>query len=108
MPTLGALVRERLQPFAASHRILLYVVCSILALAITTFNALRDHSNFYSVAIHLSRSSRSLLVRFALYPASMCAQLRAPRCWPIQACAPRSSAVRSYRVYSSDRCCLRR
>jgi E3 ubiquitin-protein ligase synoviolin len=66
MPVVGALLRERLQPFVDSHRVLLYVVFSILALAITTFNALRDHSNFFSVAIHLAKSSRSLLVRSSL------------------------------------------
>ncbi|KAI0768646.1 hypothetical protein BD413DRAFT_715661, partial [Trametes elegans] len=53
----------RVQPLtAASSRIFLYSVFSTLALAATIANACRAHSNFYSVAIYLSNSSRSVLV----------------------------------------------
>lgn len=59
-------VRQRLQPFTSavtSNRILLYSVFGTAALVGTVANACRTYSNFYSVTIYLSRSSRSVLVR---------------------------------------------
>lgn len=59
-------LRRRAQPFTAaltSNRIFLYSVFSTFAVAATIANACRAHSNFYSVAIYLSNSSRSVLVR---------------------------------------------
>ncbi|KAG6862308.1 hypothetical protein C0995_016006 [Termitomyces sp. Mi166 len=44
-----------------SHRILLYAVVSLLTVTLTIINALRNYSNFYSVAISLSKSNRSVL-----------------------------------------------
>jgi E3 ubiquitin-protein ligase synoviolin len=60
---IGAVLRERLQPLMNSNRMLIYAAVSIFAIAATTLNAMRTYNNFYSVAIHLSRSGRSLLVR---------------------------------------------
>ncbi|KAG6920120.1 hypothetical protein DXG01_010188 [Tephrocybe rancida] len=44
-----------------SHRILLYSIVSLFAVSLTIANALRNYSNFYSVAISLSKSNRSVL-----------------------------------------------
>jgi hypothetical protein len=55
----------RIQPFAASlnsHRILIYSLVSTVAVSAAIANALKNHSNFYSVAIYLSKSNRSVLV----------------------------------------------
>ena len=55
----------RMQPLAASlssHRILVYSLVSTLAVSVAIANALKNHSNFYSVAIYLSKSNRSVLV----------------------------------------------
>ncbi len=46
----------------SAHRILAYTLLSVLAVSLTVINALRNYSNFYSVAIYLSKSSRSVLV----------------------------------------------
>ncbi|CDO76688.1 hypothetical protein BN946_scf184677.g8 [Trametes cinnabarina] len=54
-----------MQPLTAavtSNRIFLYSVFSTFAVAATIANACRAQSNFYSVAIYLSKSSRSVLV----------------------------------------------
>ena len=48
-----------------SHRVQLYSLISLLAVSAVVLNALRNHSNFYSVAIYLSKSSRSVLVRLS-------------------------------------------
>ncbi|KII92232.1 hypothetical protein PLICRDRAFT_172347 [Plicaturopsis crispa FD-325 SS-3] len=59
------LLRHRMQPVATvvnSHRILLYSLVSTLAVTATIANALKNHSNFYSVAIYLSKSNRSVLI----------------------------------------------
>ncbi|OSC97071.1 hypothetical protein PYCCODRAFT_1399393 [Trametes coccinea BRFM310] len=58
-------LRQRLQPLTAtvtSNRIFLYSIFSTFAVAATIANACRAQSNFYSVAIYLSKSSRSVLV----------------------------------------------
>lgn len=68
MPFNGFL-RQRAHPIVASfnyHKVLLYGLVSTIAVSATISNALRYHSNFYSVAIYLSKSNRSVLVRDAL------------------------------------------
>ncbi|KIL68928.1 hypothetical protein M378DRAFT_184790 [Amanita muscaria Koide BX008] len=45
-----------------AHRILVYSLLSFSAVSFTILGALRSYSNFYSVAIYLSKSSRSVLV----------------------------------------------
>ncbi|KAJ3713406.1 hypothetical protein C8R42DRAFT_727296 [Lentinula raphanica] len=59
------LVRRSSQALLASitsHRVLFYGLLSSLAVLATIGNALKNHSNFYSVTIYLSQSSRSILV----------------------------------------------
>ncbi|KAJ4468273.1 hypothetical protein J3R30DRAFT_3715202 [Lentinula aciculospora] len=59
------LVRRSSQAFLASvtsHRILVYGLLSTFAVLATIGNALKSHSNFYSVTIYLSKSSRSILI----------------------------------------------
>jgi len=66
MPPLDLLLRHRTNAFfrsLVSHRIQLYSVASVLAISAVILNALRNYSNFYSVAIYLSKSGRSVLVR---------------------------------------------
>ena len=83
-------LRQRLQPLTAavtSNRIFLYSVFSTFAVAATIANACRAQSNFYSVSIYLSKSSRSVLVRIFV-PSSLMIlilpigsrQLRLPLC----------------------------
>lgn len=67
MPAVGAVIRDRLQPIMSAHRLLLYAALSVLAIGATTLNAMRTYNNFYSVAIHLTRSGRSLLVCGLIY-----------------------------------------
>ncbi|KAJ7497124.1 hypothetical protein FB451DRAFT_218163 [Mycena latifolia] len=65
MPTIGQIVRERTQALTGSisaHRIFLYTLLSFFAVTAAIANALRNYSNFYSVAIYLSKSSRSVLI----------------------------------------------
>ncbi|KAK7057397.1 RING-type domain-containing protein [Favolaschia claudopus] len=45
-----------------SHRLALYSLFSLFGVVAAVANALRNHSNFYSVAIYLSKSSRSVLI----------------------------------------------
>ncbi|KAF7321441.1 RING-type domain-containing protein [Mycena kentingensis (nom. inval.)] len=45
-----------------SHRILIYSLVSLLAVVATIANALTTQTNFFSIAIYLSKSSRSVLV----------------------------------------------
>ncbi|KAF9006773.1 hypothetical protein BDZ89DRAFT_1079646, partial [Hymenopellis radicata] len=45
-----------------SHRLLLYGALSTIAVCAAVANALRNYTNFYSVAIYLSKSSRSVLI----------------------------------------------
>ncbi|KAG6813681.1 hypothetical protein H0H92_008529 [Tricholoma furcatifolium] len=60
-----------------SHRILLYTVVSVLAVSVVIANALRDYSNFYSVAISLSKSNRSVLAlaNFSFLVSLLCGHL---------------------------------
>ncbi|KAG6878551.1 hypothetical protein C0993_004450 [Termitomyces sp. T159_Od127] len=57
-----------------SHRILVYTLASLLAVTLTILNALRNYSNFYSVAISLSKSNRSVLalVNFGILVSLLC------------------------------------
>ena len=60
------LLQQRAHPVVASlnsHKVLLYGLVSTVVVSATIINALRSHSNFYSVAIYLSKSNRSVLVR---------------------------------------------
>ena len=52
--------------FLNSHRFGFYSFVSIIAVAGVITNALKNYSNFYSVTIFLSKSSRSILVTFHL------------------------------------------
>ncbi|KAJ3749169.1 hypothetical protein DFH05DRAFT_1520777 [Lentinula detonsa] len=59
------LVRRSSQALLASvtsHRVLVYGLLSSFAVLATIGNALKNHSNFYSVTIYLAKSSRSLLI----------------------------------------------
>ncbi|KAF6760034.1 synoviolin 1 isoform b [Ephemerocybe angulata] len=63
MPS-NEVLRQRLHnvaQFANTHRLLIYTFTSLLALGVVITNALKNYSNFYSVAIYLSKSSRSVL-----------------------------------------------
>jgi len=58
-------LRPRLQSLTGSilsHRVVLYSFASTLAVSATVVNALQNHSNFYSVAVYLSKSGASVLV----------------------------------------------
>ena len=58
-------LRPRLQSFAGSvlsHRVFLYSFASTLAVSATVINALQNQSNFYSVAVYLSKSGASVMV----------------------------------------------
>ncbi|KAG5646278.1 hypothetical protein DXG03_003874 [Asterophora parasitica] len=61
---LNDVLRHRTHAFANSlnsHRILIYSFVSLLAVSAAIANALRNYSNFYSVAISLAKSNRSVL-----------------------------------------------
>lgn len=66
MPAVADLLRQRVHPLITSNRTLVYGFVSTLAVSIAIANALKNHSNFYSVAVYLSKSSRSLLVRVSV------------------------------------------
>ncbi|KAI0351005.1 hypothetical protein OH77DRAFT_1487968 [Trametes cingulata] len=73
-------LRQRFQPLTSavtSNRIFLYSVFSTFAVAATIANACRAHSNFYSVSIYLSKSSRSVLVlaNFGFLCALLCGRI---------------------------------
>ena len=64
---LNVAIRHRANSVATtlnSHRFLVYSFISTLAVSAVVANALRSYSNFYSVAISLSKSNRSVLVCF--------------------------------------------
>lgn len=59
-------LRPRLHSLAGSlvsHRLLLYTLSSTVAVSAVIANALRIHSNFYSITVYLSKSGHSVLVR---------------------------------------------
>lgn len=65
MPAADILQRFRtneLARFLNSHRIFFYTIISLISVSAVIINALKNYSNFYSVAIYLSKSSRSVLV----------------------------------------------
>ncbi|KAI9458557.1 hypothetical protein F5148DRAFT_1287379 [Russula earlei] len=57
-----------------SHRVFLYSFASTLAVSATVVHALQNQSNFYSVAVYLSKSGASVLIlaNFSLLLALMC------------------------------------
>lgn len=75
MPPLNELLRQRTQGVIGlvnSHRVLLYTSLSTLAVAAAIGNALRNNNNFYSLAIYLSKSGRSVLVGDLTPPSLHC------------------------------------
>ena len=50
-----------------SYRILIYCIVSAIAVSAVILNALKNHANFYSIAIYLSKSNRSVLVRLLTF-----------------------------------------
>jgi len=61
-------LRPRLQSFTdsiLSHRVFLYTLASSLAVSATVANALQNQTNFYSVAVYLSKSGASVLVAYS-------------------------------------------
>ena len=65
---LSDLFRQHTQAAVASltsHRIILYTLVSTVAVSVAIANALKNQSNFFSVAIHLSNSNRSVVVSTA-------------------------------------------
>ncbi|KAF9484482.1 hypothetical protein BDN70DRAFT_872509 [Pholiota conissans] len=63
--------------FLNSHRIFLYTIVSLVSVSTVIINALKNYSNFYSVAIYLSKSSRSVLAlaNFGVLLALMCGHI---------------------------------
>ncbi|KAI6135786.1 hypothetical protein EV401DRAFT_1844089 [Pisolithus croceorrhizus] len=63
-----------------AHKMLLYALVSSVAVITTIANALKRHSNFYSLTIYLSKSNRSVLIlaNFGLLFALLCG--RAAQC----------------------------
>ncbi|TEB37547.1 hypothetical protein FA13DRAFT_1771004 [Coprinellus micaceus] len=77
MPPSNEVLRQRLQTlaqFANTHRFFIYTFVSLTALGAVITNALKNQSNFYSVAIYLSKSSRSVLAlaNFGVLVALLC------------------------------------
>ncbi|KAF8160975.1 hypothetical protein B0H34DRAFT_361119 [Crassisporium funariophilum] len=62
MPDILRLRTQEAARFLNSHRVFFYSLLSILSVSAVITNALKNYSNFYSVAIYLSKSSRSVLV----------------------------------------------
>jgi len=65
------LLRQRMQPLAnvvTAQRFTLYALASTIAVVAVIANACRNYSNFYSIAVYLGRSGRSVLVRPRLDP----------------------------------------
>jgi hypothetical protein len=63
--TMADSLRPRVQSFTdsiLSHRVFLYSLASTVAVSATVVNALQNQSNFYSVAVYLSKSGASVLV----------------------------------------------
>ncbi|KAJ7194051.1 hypothetical protein GGX14DRAFT_576705 [Mycena pura] len=77
MPTLGQVLRESLRTQAVagsigSHRIYLYANFSFFTVSATIANALRNYSNFYSVAIYLSKAAVAF---FGIHVSRLCREL---------------------------------
>ncbi|EPQ57556.1 hypothetical protein GLOTRDRAFT_92556 [Gloeophyllum trabeum ATCC 11539] len=62
---------------ALTSHFFLYSILSTVAVSAAVLNALKNYSNFYSVAIYLSRSSRSvlILVNFGFLLALLCGRM---------------------------------
>ncbi|KZT19710.1 hypothetical protein NEOLEDRAFT_1245689 [Neolentinus lepideus HHB14362 ss-1] len=72
-------IRQRVRPFAmalTSH-FFLYSILSSVAVSAAILNALQNYSNFYSMTIYLSKSSRSvlILVNFGFLLALLCGRM---------------------------------
>jgi E3 ubiquitin-protein ligase synoviolin len=65
IPDIFQLRGHNVTSYLLSHRVLFYTLTSTVAVSATIASALQDHSNFYSVAVYLSKSGRSVLVRFS-------------------------------------------
>lgn len=83
-------LRPRLHSLAGSlisHRLLLYTLSSTVAVSAVIANALRIHSNFYSITVYLSKSGHSVLVRHSI---AACArsQLTKPMTGPCELLYP--------------------
>ncbi|TFK54025.1 hypothetical protein OE88DRAFT_1695115 [Heliocybe sulcata] len=72
-------IRQRVRPFAVglTSHFFLYSILSTVAVSAAVLNALQNYSNFYSVTIYLSKSSRSvlILVNFGLLLALLCGRM---------------------------------
>ncbi|KDQ57713.1 hypothetical protein JAAARDRAFT_156640 [Jaapia argillacea MUCL 33604] len=74
-----AFIRQRVQPAvsALTSYFFLYAIISCGAVVAAILNALKYHSNFYSVAIFMSKSSRSVLIlaNFGFLIALLCGRV---------------------------------
>ncbi|KAG8946854.1 E3 ubiquitin-protein ligase hrd1 [Tulasnella sp. 424] len=52
----------QLPAFVGAHRTSVYAACSTALVGMVVFNAFRKHSNFYSIAVYLSKSNGSVMV----------------------------------------------
>jgi E3 ubiquitin-protein ligase synoviolin len=80
MPFASVLLRvgsNELARFLNSHRVFFYTLVSLVSVSAVITNALKNYSNFYSVAIYLSKSSRSVLVlaNFGVLLALLCGHI---------------------------------
>ncbi|KAF5322391.1 hypothetical protein D9619_001388 [Psilocybe cf. subviscida] len=80
MPFAAMLLRvgsNELARFLNSHRVFFYTLVSLVSVSAVITNALKNYSNFYSVAIYLSKSSRSVLVlaNFGVLLALLCGHI---------------------------------
>jgi E3 ubiquitin-protein ligase synoviolin len=74
MPFASVLLRvgsNELARFLNSHRVFFYTLVSLVSVSAVITNALKNYSNFYSVAIYLSKSSRSVLVSVSILSVSL-------------------------------------
>jgi len=65
MPDLAHIRGNDAFRFLNTHRIFFYALVSLIGVWAVITNALKNYSNYYSIAIYLSRSSRSVLVGIA-------------------------------------------
>ncbi len=56
-----------LSSIIAAHRTATYAVFSTVLIGLVVLNAFRKHSNFYAIAVFLSRSSGSVMVGLGLF-----------------------------------------
>lgn|ERR1700722_5214070 len=94
---LNDIFRQRTQALVASltsYRILLYALVSTLAVSAAIANALKNQSNFYSVAIYLSKSNRSVVVSGIRHPFSQISYIFTPG--PSELRIPCGTSLRAY------------